>query len=357
MISIINNNEGVVYSNPYPGMSLSEACGAMELYTERALNEFQMGILLDEHAYLYANGTELDYVEEAGKLEALKDKFINFVKGVARKIKELWDKLIRWISEQITKVSNVVRTQLLKMNAKKIDAVTEVFEKVYPDGLEIKWKSVVDRKELASLGDKCFDLDNALNRNNEISPVDYFESATKSDITDTVDKEKFEADCKAIFDNTGKEIINDIVKKKKSCDRFFADLILGCAKLKGEEADKAIVQYQNAIKWNNGAVHEYIRLVHIWVSNVITEIYTVLRDSKINAAIKSDKKAEAEAKRASAKEKRTSDKDYATAMHDASKAAVAAKKNITKAEREADKKKSIGESFRFFSVNSDEYDW
>ena len=45
MITVINE-ETAVNTNPYPGMTLAEACGAMEIAVMEAVNDFQMGVLL-----------------------------------------------------------------------------------------------------------------------------------------------------------------------------------------------------------------------------------------------------------------------------------------------------------------------
>ena len=96
MINVITNDLPV-NGNPYPGMSLAEACGAMEAAVAEVCNDFEMGILLTEHAYLYANGTEMEYVDEAGNLNkdgvSIKEKAINAITNVGNRIMELWDKL------------------------------------------------------------------------------------------------------------------------------------------------------------------------------------------------------------------------------------------------------------------------
>ena len=97
MISVINTEPEVI-SNPFPGMSLAEACSAAEISVMEIMNEFHMGILLTEHAYLYENGVEMEYVDEAGNLNEraanLKNKAIEAVMAAGRKIAEVFDKLV-----------------------------------------------------------------------------------------------------------------------------------------------------------------------------------------------------------------------------------------------------------------------
>ena len=104
MITVINE-ETAVNTNPYPGMSLAEACSAMELAVTEACNDFQMGILLNEHAHLYANGTELDYVDEAGSLnekgQKIREDAANLIKWCADKMMEAWDKFIEVATSMI----------------------------------------------------------------------------------------------------------------------------------------------------------------------------------------------------------------------------------------------------------------
>ena len=94
MISVINTEPEVI-SNPFPGMNLAEACNAAEISVMEIMNEFHMGVLLTEHAYLYENGVEIEYVDEAGNLNEraanLKAKAIEAVKAAGRKIAELFD--------------------------------------------------------------------------------------------------------------------------------------------------------------------------------------------------------------------------------------------------------------------------
>ena len=61
-----------------------------------------MGILLNEHMYLRENGTDIEYVSEAGF--GLKQKVTDAISKIGAKISELWDKLVKWVQERVEDV-------------------------------------------------------------------------------------------------------------------------------------------------------------------------------------------------------------------------------------------------------------
>ena len=90
---ISSQSSGYTNPNPFPGMSLAEACGMAQAYTADALNEMNMSILLNEHAYLLENGTEIQYVNEANY--QLKEKIKGAIDKVTKTVSDMWDKLIK----------------------------------------------------------------------------------------------------------------------------------------------------------------------------------------------------------------------------------------------------------------------
>lgn len=102
MITIINTP-----SSMYEGMSMADAAGQMVLECNNIIHEFEMDVLLSEHAYLYENACEVEYfvenrITEAGK--SLVAKAQAAIEKVRQVISDLWHKLVDWVTTKVTEI-------------------------------------------------------------------------------------------------------------------------------------------------------------------------------------------------------------------------------------------------------------
>ena len=137
---ISSQSSGYTNPNPFPGMSLAEACGMAQAYTADALNEMNMSILLNEHAYLLENGTEIQYVNEANY--QLKEKIKTAIDKVSKTVSDMWDKLVNWVQDRVEDVRELLNKA--GINKKKLD---DIIGKWQPDATFEKDASLVNESE------------------------------------------------------------------------------------------------------------------------------------------------------------------------------------------------------------------
>ena len=141
---ISGQSSGYTNPNPFPGMSLAEACGMAQAYTADALNEMNMSILLNEHAYLLENGSEIEYVNEANY--QLKEKIKSAIDKVTKTVSDMWDKLVNWVAQRVEDV----REKLGKMsvNKKKLDDIIKNWEDAGNHSFEKEFSDWVEKDKL-----------------------------------------------------------------------------------------------------------------------------------------------------------------------------------------------------------------
>lgn len=141
---ISGQSSGYTNPNPFPGMSLAEACGMAQAYTADALNEMNMSILLNEHAYLLENGSEIEYVNEANY--QLKEKIKSAIDKVTKTVSDMWDKLVNWVAQRVEDV----REKLGKMsvNKKKLDDIIKNWEDAGNHSFEKEFSDWVEKGKL-----------------------------------------------------------------------------------------------------------------------------------------------------------------------------------------------------------------
>ncbi len=88
-----------------------------------------MDVLLSEHAYLYENACEVEYfvenkITDAGK--GLVAKAQAAIEKVRKIVKDLWDKLVNWVT---TKVTEIKKKFAAKFSKKKVEDTVEVLKK------------------------------------------------------------------------------------------------------------------------------------------------------------------------------------------------------------------------------------
>ncbi len=135
MITIINTP-----SSMYEGMSMADAASQMVLEANNVIHEFEMDVLLSEHAYLYENACEVEYfvenkITDAGK--GLLEKAHAAIDKVRQIIKELWGRLVDWVTTKVTEIKKKFVAAGIKEKAvrevaanKDNDAVAKVIEAV-----------------------------------------------------------------------------------------------------------------------------------------------------------------------------------------------------------------------------------
>ena len=135
MITIINTP-----SSMYEGMTIADAASQMVLEANNVIHEFEMDVLLSEHAYLYENACEVEYFVENKITDAGKNlvaKAHAAIEKVRKIIADLWNKLVDWVTTKVTEIKKKFLAAGVKEKSlravvadKDNDAVTKVVEAV-----------------------------------------------------------------------------------------------------------------------------------------------------------------------------------------------------------------------------------
>lgn len=333
IVNVINGQgTGAISSNPFPGMSLAEACGEMKANVSDILNEMNMGILLNEHMYLRENGTDIEYVNEAGF--ELKQKVTDAISKIGAKISELWDKLVKWVQERVEDVR--LAFARASVNKKKAEEIANKLEKdestVSASKLKLKIMITTDQinkmvNDLQSFEPGNFD--------NGETVADYLSDngakfrekySTKDPAEFTINKKQM-LDAIAIVFDTNRNIIPAIRTAKKN---MLAGLDKLKNKIKGDDAEDKADQLKNvntASRQVSACCSEAIKLFHTYV-----DVNVKILQAGVRFKGKDDNKAEADKKKA--------EKEEAKKKKEEEKAAKKAAKNES----------AIFSSDRFFNV-------
>lgn len=333
IVNVINGQgTGAISSNPFPGMSLAEACGEMKANVSDILNEMNMGILLNEHMYLRENGTDIEYVNEAGF--ELKQKVTNAISKIGATISELWDKLVKWVQERVEDVR--LAFARASVNKKKAEEIANKLEKdestVSASKLKLKIMITTDQinkmvNDLQSFEPGDFD--------NGETVADYLSDngakfrekySTKDPAEFTINKKQM-LDAIAIVFDTNRNIIPAIRIAKKN---MLAGLDKLKNKIKGDDAEDKADQLKNvntASRQVSACCSEAIKLFHTYV-----DVNVKILQAGVRFKGKDDNKAEADKKKA--------EKEEAKKKKEEEKAAKKAAKNES----------AIFSSDRFFNV-------
>lgn len=289
MISVIEHETNAV-SNPYPGMNLAEACNAMEIFTLEATNEFQMDVLLSEHAYLYANGSEVSYVDEAGNLsekgKALKEKAMAMIHAIGKKLSELWEKLAEWVSQRMTEVKAAFAKA--SMSEKNINAVRFNFDELFPDGVETNAVKYSVSDEFLNGGWRAYiHKDADITKENASEFFDHF--VTKNPGAITIDKRLFDDANAVVFITSGANLLMKQIKeeKKKSNDSI-KEMINQVKSAKPDDMDELIAGLKDTIVSNNRITKEAIKVYHLYVTMYISILKAVMSTKEAKNLVMSD---------------------------------------------------------------------
>ena len=299
MISVINTEPEVI-SNPFPGMNLAEACNAAEISVMEIMNEFHMGVLLTEHAYLYENGVEIEYVDEAGNLNEraanLKAKAIEAVKAAGRKIAELFDKALQWV----VNVAESVKIAMKKAGIRPSDVgyIANNFDTVFSDGpIPITVNCTIDNKFF-----KEDSLRDAMKNEKQVNEnrVDPYEKyVTVEDNTIDIDKEVFNTAWANIND---KRVINSIKEAKRNANQRINDKITEIKKIGHEDMNEEIAGLKDAMRANTKATASLIKVYHAYMNQQIAIVRAVMNSPKGRAVIRVGRKDAVKAAPGKAKE-------------------------------------------------------
>lgn len=299
MISVINTEPEVI-SNPFPGMNLAEACNAAEISVMEIMNEFHMGVLLTEHAYLYENGVEIEYVDEAGNLNEraanLKAKAIEAVKAAGRKIAELFDKALQWV----VNVAENVKIAMKKAGIRPSDVsyIANNFDIVFSDGpIPLSVNCIIDDKFF-----KEDSLRDAMKNEKQVNEnrVDPYEKyVTVEDNTIDIDKEVFNTAWANIND---KRVINSIKEAKRNANQRINDKITEIKKIGHEDMNEEIAGLKGAMRANTKATASLIKVYHAYMNQQIAIVRAVMNSPKGRAVIRVGRKDAVKAAPGKAKE-------------------------------------------------------
>lgn len=303
IVNVINGQgTGAISSNPFPGMSLAEACGEMKSNVSDILNEMNMGILLNEHMYLRENGTDIEYVNEAGF--ELKQKVMNAISKIGATISELWDKLVKWVQERVEDVR--LAFARASVNKKKAEEIANKLEKdestVSASKLKLKIMITTDQinkmvNDLQSFEPGDFD--------NGETVADYLSDngakfrekySTKDPAEFTINKKQM-LDAIAIVFDTNRKIVPAIRTAKKN---MLAGLDKLKNKIKGDDAEDKADQLKNvntASRQVSACCSEAIKLFHTYV-----DVNVKILQAGVRFNGKDDNKAKADKKKAEKEE-------------------------------------------------------
>lgn len=299
MISVINTEPEVI-SNPFPGMNLAEACNAAEISVMEIMNEFHMGVLLTEHAYLYENGVEIEYVDEAGNLNEsaanLKATAIEAVKAAGRWVAEMFDKALQWV----VKVAGDVKIAMKKAGIRPSDVgyIANNFDTVFSDGpIPLSVNCIIDDKFFKE--DSLRDVMKNEKQVNENRVDPYEKYVTVEDNTIDIDKEVFNTAWANIND---KRVINSIKEAKRNANQRINDKIATIKKIGHEDMNEEIAGLKGAMKANAKATTSLIKVYHAYMNQQIAIVRAVMNSPKGRAVIRVERKDAVKAAPGKAKE-------------------------------------------------------
>lgn len=333
IVNVINGQgTGAISSNPFPGMSLAEACGEMKANVSDILNEMNMGILLNEHMYLRENGTDIEYVNEAGF--ELKQKVTDAISKIGAKISELWDKLVKWVQERVEDIR--LAFARASVNKKKAEEIANKLEKDEStvSASKLKLKIMITTEQINKMVSDLQSFDPG-NFDNGETVADYLSDngakfrekySTKDPAEFTINKKQM-LDAIAIVFDTDRKVVPAIRTAKKN---MLAGLDKLKNKIKGDDAEDKADQLKNvntASRQVSACCSEAIKLFHTYVDANVKILQAGVRFKG-----KDDNKAEADKKKA--------EKEEAKKKKEEEKAAKKAAKNES----------AIFSSDRFFNV-------
>lgn len=279
MITVINE-ETAVNTNPYPGMSLAEACSAMELAVTEACNDFQMSILLNEHAHLYANGTELDYVDEAGSLnekgQKIREDAANLIKWCSDKMMEAWDKFIEVATSMIENFkAALAKATITEKDFNLVKSHPEVFE----TPVELKVSYTIDPDFIRSGNYK--DMMSKEKDGEVMDAVELFVENGESTIK--IDKGTFELAYKMVFAN---DMLKKIREAKSEANKALKEKMSDVKRMKNDNFQEEIAGLKASMKANVKTTKTLIKVYHMYMNQKIAILRAVMNNEPAKSLIR-----------------------------------------------------------------------
>ena len=306
---VTENNSAA--AKPFPGMSLAEACVQLTYETSQIMNDLNMSILLKEHAYLYENGVEITYVDEAGKDNAnganIREKIKAALITVGNKMQELFDKLLEFINER----KNAIVDYFNKIGVSKKE-----FDKYRDSFLVASAGNGYNTLKFA----QYVNFDKFIKDNPSGRYADLFDregvSEPENDIMEKyVEKDKtITLDARTIDDAMdfvyyGKSVVNDVRKEKKAANDAIKSLMRNVEK-SSIMADDLMANMNKAIKVNNAVARDVVKIYHLHMKNCADIVRAVIHNKAARADVK---------EKASAAKKNTKDSKKDTPVKESAK--------------------------------------
>lgn len=287
---ISGQSSGYTNPNPFPGMSLAEACGMLQAYTSDAINEMNMSILLNEHAYLLENGTEIEYVNEANY--QLKEKIKTAIDKVTKSVSDLWDKLVKWVQDRVEDVRE--KFARLSINKKKCQDII----KNWKDGSEFTCKisKYVDIKSIEAgaelLADAGAELKNFKTSDFAKSDNDEADFEDANSTLNSIKKELKEKEIpinkqslQEAFDvvfETDRSVLNKIRRGKAAAIKALNDLKKQIKEEKDDDKSDKLKNVNICMRLISKMSSELVKLYHLYISNNVEILHFVNRNKSIN---------------------------------------------------------------------------
>lgn len=283
---ISGQSSGYTNPNPFPGMSLAEACGMLQAYTSDAINEMNMSILLNEHAYLLENGTEIEYVNEANL--QLKEKIKSAVDKVTKSVSDLWDKLVKWVQDRVEDVRE--KFNRMSINKKKCQDIIKNWKS--GSMFSHKISSYVDKDALRSAVDVFQTADKMDSTTIKVAgAIDSSKSDVAKHFSDKIIKKNYEipidnTTLQEAFDvvyETDRSILNDIRKAKAAAIKALNDLKKDVKENdSGDDKSEKLKDINKSMRLVSMISSTLVKLYHQYVGNNVEILHFATRNKSIN---------------------------------------------------------------------------
>ena len=277
MVTVIEENKDEILDcGKYAEMNLAEACHQFEIDTIQTINEFEMGVLLSEHAYLMENGHEIEYVGEAGgiNLASVKEKVVGFLGKIGEFIKNLFNKAIEWITDRANEVIAFFQSKSITKAH-----VAKAKELIGSRTVKVTISKYVDNNKLLSAvnGDQVF------KKNANDSSVD-LDSFVEADKEINVGATEFDSAYDSIWNF--REDLKKVKEARGNANKAIKELIKQAKSMDGDNVGSDISDLKEAAKDNSKAASEVCKLLHYGFNASVTIVRAILREDDIRKAIK-----------------------------------------------------------------------
>ena len=276
IVNVVNGqSSGYTNPNPFPGMSLAEACGMAQAYTADALNEMNMSILLNEHAYLLENGTEIEYVNEANY--QLKEKIKGAIDKVTKTVSDMWDKLVNWVQDRVEDVRELLNKA--GINKKKLDNIIANWGNNTYNKEIANW---VDKKKLNDAVSNYLSTNISDSKIDKISDLkkDIREAVATNKVSKAVNKDLLNSAEDIVF-NSDRSIFNEIRKAKSAALKTLNDAKKDIREANDDDKSDQLKKVNTKCRYVSLASSELIKWYHSYVGQNVEILKFALKNKSI----------------------------------------------------------------------------